>query len=290
MTAAGSAVALPGRLVLLGHPVAHSLSPAFQNAALRRARLPLVYEALDVPSAALPAMLGELARVHAAGNVTIPHKEAVAARCVRLTPLARRVGAVNTFWHEGPDLVGENTDVGGVDEAVRALLGGPPEGARVALIGAGGSAAAVLAAAEGWGGARVAIWSRSHERSVALAARFPAVAESPEFLAEAIRGADLVVNATPIGLSGDEIPFPPALLRRSAALLDLVYRRDGPTPWVRLGRAQGRRASDGLPMLIAQGALAFECWFGVSADRAAMWEAIAHVPGGGAPAGSDADG
>ena len=279
MTVAGSAGALPGRLVLLGHPVAHTLSPAFQNAALRRAALPLVYEALDVPPAALPAMLGELARVRAAGNVTIPHKEAVAARCVRLTPLARRVGAVNTFWHEGADLVGENTDVGGVDEAVRSLLGGAPEGARVALIGAGGARPP-----------RVAIGSRSHERSVALAARFPAIAGAPEFLAEAIRGADLVVNATPIGLSGDEIPFPPALLRRSAALLDLVYRRDGPTPWVRLARAQGRRASDGLPMLIAQGALAFERWFGVPADRGAMWEAVGRHVRDGAPAGGDANG
>ena len=270
----GSAPSLPGRLVLLGHPVAHSLSPTFQNAALRRAALPLTYEALDVAPAGLSGALDELARLNAAGNVTIPHKEAVAARCGRLTPLAERVGAVNTFWHEAGRLVGDNTDVGGVDEAVRALVGDVPRGVRVALVGAGGSAAAVMAAAEGWKGARVAVWSRTTERSVALAARFPGVASAVEFLAEAIRGADVAINATPIGLAGDDIPFPPALLGRSAAVLDLVYRRDGPTPWVQLAVAQGRRASDGLAMLVAQGALSFERWFGVQPDRAAMREAL----------------
>jgi shikimate dehydrogenase len=274
VTRAGSALPLPGRLVLLGHPVSHSLSPTFQNAALRRAGVPLTYEALDVEPARLSEALERLAGERAAGNVTIPHKEAVAALCARLTPLAGRVGAVNTFWHEEGRLVGDNTDVGGVDEAVRALLGGAPGGVRIALVGAGGSAAAVVAAAVGWEGARVRIWSRSPERSAALAARFPAVATAVEFLAEAIRGAELVVNATPIGMTGDDIPFPPALLRRSAALLDLVYRRDGPTPWVRLAREQGRRASDGLPVLLAQGALSFERWLGVAPDREAMRQAL----------------
>lgn len=271
---AGRTPALPGRLVLLGHPVAHSLSPAFQNAALRSAGLPLTYEAIDVPPDALDLALAELAAQSAAGNVTIPHKEAVAARCGRVTALAERVRAVNTFWHEGGRLVGDNTDVGGIDDAVRGLLGGSPDGVRVAVIGAGGSAAAAVAAAECWPGARVAVWSRGAERAAALAARFREVAVAAEFLAEAICGAELVINATPIGMAGEEVPFPPALLRRSAALLDLVYRRGGPTAWVRLAREQGRRAEDGLPVLVAQGALAFERWFGVAPDRDAMWSAV----------------
>ena len=266
---------LPGRLVLLGHPVAHSLSPTFQNAALLSAGLPLTYEALDVSGDDLARTFRELVAQRAAGNVTIPHKEAVAALCDRCSPLARRVGAVNTFWVEGRDAVGDNTDVGGVDAAVLELLGGAPFGLRVALLGAGGSAAAVLAAAERWGGCKVAVWSRTAERAAALAARFPGLARSEEFLADAIRGADLVVNATPVGLADDGIPVPPALLRRRAAVLDLVYRRDGPTPWVRLARERGMRATDGLPMLIAQGALAFERWFGRPPDLEAMWSAVA---------------
>jgi shikimate dehydrogenase len=268
---------LPGRLVLLGHPVAHSLSPAFQNAALRRAGLPLTYEALDVEPAALADVLRGLARQRGAGNVTVPHKEAVAGLCDALTPLAARVGAVNTFWTGGDGrTTGDNTDVGGVDAAVRTLLGRAPANLRVALIGAGGSAAAVLAAAERWPGCYVAVWSRTAERARALASRFDGVAHATEFLAEATRDAELVINATPIGLTDDGIPLPPALLRRRTAALDLVYRRDGaPTPWVRLARARGLRAADGLTMLVEQGALAFERWFGVVPDREAMWGAIA---------------
>jgi shikimate dehydrogenase len=261
--------------VLVGHPVKHSLSPTFQNAALERAGIALRYEALDVHPDALDQTFAALGAASAAGNVTIPHKERVAALCDTLTPLARRVGAVNTFWTDADGtVVGDNTDVGGVDQAVSALLGQRPRDMRVALIGAGGSAAAVVAAAEAWPRCRVALWSRTQERATALAARFPAVASAHDFLADAIRGADLVVNATPVGLADDAIPVPPALLRRRAALLDLVYRRDGPTPWVRLARALGRRASDGLPVLIGQGALAFECWFGVAPDRDAMWAAV----------------
>ncbi|OYV63804.1 MAG: hypothetical protein B7Z72_14245, partial [Gemmatimonadetes bacterium 21-71-4] len=90
--------ARPGRLVLIGHPVAHSLSPRFQNAALRAARIPLPYELLDVAPEALDATMAALAGAAAAGNVTIPHKERAAERCHRLLPMAARTGAVNTFW------------------------------------------------------------------------------------------------------------------------------------------------------------------------------------------------
>ena len=267
---------LPGRLVLLGHPVAHSLSPAFQNAALRRAGLPLVYDALDVEPPALADVLRGLARQRAAGNVTVPHKEQVARLCDTLTPLAERVGAVNTFWtDDAGGIAGDNTDVGGFDAAVRALLGRAPANIRVALIGAGGSAAAVLAAVERWPGCYASVWGRTGARARALAGRFQVVAHATEFLAEAIRDADLVVNATPIGLADDGIPVPPGLLRRKAAVMDLVYRSDRETtPWVRLARARGLRASDGLAMLIEQGALAFERWFGVAPDREAMRAAV----------------
>jgi shikimate dehydrogenase len=266
--------ATPGRLVLLGHPVAHSLSPAFQNAALRSARLPLTYEALDVRPEAFADAFRALAAQRGAGNVTIPHKEAAARLCDRLTPLAERVGAVNTFWTDDSGaLVGDNTDVGGFDAAVRGLLGRSPANARVALVGAGGAAAAVLAAVERWPGCYAAVWNRTPDRAHALSARFEGVAHAEEFLAAAIRQADLVVNATPIGLHSDDIPMNPALLRRRVAVVDLVYRRGG-TPWVRLARARGLTAVDGLPMLVEQGALAFERWTGTRPDRAAMWDAV----------------
>jgi len=263
----------PGRLVLLGHPVAHSLSPTFQNAALRRLGSPLVYEALDVSPPAFAAVFRGLAAERAAGNVTVPHKASAAALCDRLTPVAVRTGAVNTFWVDGGQVVGDNTDVAGFDAAVRALLGDAPANLRVALIGAGGGAAAVLAAVEAWPRCVVGVWNRTQDRASALADRFPAIAHPKEFLADAIRDADLVVNATTIGLRGDDIPVNPALLRRRAAVVDLVYR-PGETAWVRLARARGLRACDGLPMLLEQGALAFERWFGVAPDRDVMWAAV----------------
>lgn len=264
---------LPGRLVLLGHPVAHSLSPLFQNAALAAASVPLQYEALDVAPADLPAMMGLLKDARAAGNVTIPHKEAVFGWCVRRTPLAERVGAVNTFWTEADGIVGDNTDVGGFDAAVERLLGRRPTGMQVALLGAGGAAAAVCAAVERWGSSRVRVSARTAERAEALAARFPETCTAVEGETAAVGGADLIVNATPLGLDGTLMPVAPATIARGTAVLDLAYRR-GRTPWIHACRTRGLRADDGLPMLVEQGALAFERWFGLEPDREAMWRAV----------------
>lgn len=265
--------ARPSRLVLLGHPVAHSLSPRLQNAALRRAGIPLEYTALDVPPERLASTLEALAAEGAAGNVTIPHKEAVAARCAHLTPLAGRVGAVNVFWSEGGRLHGDNTDVGGFDAAVRLLLGRPPGVERVALLGAGGAAAAVLAAVERWGDATATIVARTASRAETLARRFPGVARAAAHLSDALDGATLVVNATPVGLHDDAFPASPEALPRGAAILDLVYRR-GETPWVRAARARGHAARDGLEMLVEQGALSFSRWLDIVPDREAMRAAL----------------
>lgn len=281
---------LPGRLVLLGHPVAHSLSPAFQNAALEHAGLPLRYEALDVAPAAFADVLRGLVAQRGAGNVTVPHKEAAARQCDRLTPLAARAGAVNTFWTDADGvLVGDNTDVGGVEALARHVLGRAPANLRIALLGAGGSASAVLAAAERWPGCYVGVWSRTPDRTRALVERFDGVAHVARALDDSVRDADLVVNATPVGLHGDDVPVDPVALRKGAAVMDLVYRRDAiaivrrdmspalrraETPWVRRARARGLRAADGLVMLLEQGALAFERWFGVAPDRDVMWNAV----------------
>ncbi len=263
----------PARLVLLGHPVAHSISPRIQNAALASAGIGLTYEARDVPPQSLDAALVLLAGERAAGNVTIPHKEAVAARCAQLSSLARRVGAVNTFWHEDGLLIGDNTDVGGLDATVRALLGEEIRGARVALLGAGGGAAAVLAAAEGWDDAHVAVYNRHMPRAERLAARFPTVATVATSLEAMLAGATLVINTTPVGMRDSALPLPLELLPSGAAVFDLVYRANE-TAWVTAARLAGHRSADGLGMLVEQGALAFRRWFGVDADRDAMWRAV----------------
>jgi shikimate dehydrogenase len=264
-----AAIENPGRLVLLGSPVGHSLSPTLQNAALRAAKIPLEYEALEVTRAGLRPLLQVLKKLSAAGNVTIPHKFSVCERCEELTEIAARVGAVNTFWFKAGRLYGDNTDVGGFDAAARALLGAEPSGARVVLLGAGGAAAAVLAAAEAWAGATVSLVARNAARAEALAERFPDVARIETSAKRVIADATLVVNATPVGQREDEQPLDVALISRSTAVMDLVYARGG-TPWIRAARARGNRAADGLTMLLEQGALSFQRWFGIEPDREAM--------------------
>ena len=264
---------LPGRLVLIGHPVLQSLSPTFQNAALRRAGLALTYEAFDITSLQLERAVARLRAQQASGNVTVPHKEAFAALCDTLTPVAERVGAVNTFWTDDGLLCGDNTDVGGFEEAVGKAFGVQRHWTRVALLGAGGAAAAVAAAAERWPGATVTLAARNTARAERLAARFANVSIAPS-LEAALADAELVVNATPLGLhAGDAFAAPIQQLPPRACVFDLVYAR-GETAWVHAARGAGHQAADGLGMLIAQGALAFERWFGRAPDREAMWASV----------------
>jgi shikimate dehydrogenase len=266
--------ASPERLVLLGHPVGHTRSPIIQNAALRAAGIDLVYEGLDVPKSALIDTLRELRRGRAAGNVTIPYKEAVRDACDRLTPAARSVGAVNTFWVavDGA-LVGDNTDVDGFDVAVRQLIGTPGPGERVALLGAGGGAAAVLSAIERWPAARVRVYARTRERAERLVQRFNVDATVCSNAEETVDESTLLVNATPIGLKGEQMPVRAAALAPGSAVFDLAYA-PGETALVRAAKALGHRAMDGTTMLVEQGAAAFERWFGQPPDRDVMWDAI----------------
>jgi len=261
-------------LVLLGHPVAHSLSPAFQNAALEAASIPIRYEALDVAGHDFDRVVTSLRAEDTWGNVTVPYKERMHDACDVVTPVAARASAVNTFWVDATGhLVGDNTDVGGFSAAVSALLGASPRDLTVGVLGAGGTAAAVLTAVESWPGCEAHVYNRTPERARLLCERFSTIAQPIDDFGAAA-GADLVVNATSVGLhDGDVFPLDPALIAPSSAVLDIVYR-PGETAWVRAARAKGLRACDGIGMLVEQGALAFERWFGVSPDRSVMREAV----------------
>jgi shikimate dehydrogenase len=264
----------PARLVILGDPVDHSLSPAFQNAALRSAGIPLRYEALKVAASDLESVARELAKTNSAGNVTVPHKQKFFALCQTLTPIARRAGAVNTFWTSGGALVGDNTDAEGFDRAVRTLTKSDALPTAIAVIGAGGAAAGVLGAIESWTGSGVRIFSRRVGQAAELALRFSAFSRAEMTPREALLGAKLVVNATPVGFNGDAVPFDISLLDPDAIVVDLVYNKAS-TPLVRAAVAAGHRAMDGTEMLLAQGAASFERWFGFAPDLAAMRSAIA---------------
>jgi shikimate dehydrogenase len=259
----------PGRLVLLGNPVSHSLSPRFQNAALAAAGIPLHYEALDVAPADLREALIDLRAAHGAGNATIPYKLAVASLCDALTPEATRTRAVNSFRMREGRLEGHNTDVGGFDAACDHL-GVHRPGAVIWLIGAGGAARAVCAATAAWPGARVFVTSRRASATTQVEAEFAHVTSGPPRI-----DCGLVVNATPIGIRGDAHmdPAPVANIPRDARVMDLVYR-PGETAWVRRCRTHGLHAVDGLEMLLHQGALAFQYWFDQPADLDVMRRAL----------------
>ncbi|MDQ6831428.1 MAG: shikimate dehydrogenase [Gemmatimonadota bacterium] len=265
----------PERLVLLGSPVDHSLSPVFQNAALRSAGLQKIhYDAIDVSPPHLASTLAALRDERAAGNITLPHKEAAYALCDFCLPEAVRAGAVNTFWSTTQgELFGTNTDIGGFDNTARQLLGDAHADAKIALLGAGGAARAVLAAIEQWPGAEVVLWNRTRERAERLADRFDVIRRIDDDPRAAVHGATCVINATSIGLANDDQPVSLDDLSPSAVVMDLVYRAGG-TAWVRAAVMRGMRASDGLPMLIEQGALAFEAWFGFPAPRTIMRQSI----------------
>jgi shikimate dehydrogenase len=219
-------------------------------------------------------VLAACAAVGAAGNVTVPYKEA-AERCLtRKTDLCARVGACNTFWSERGQLVGDNTDVAGVLASLRQV--GAQGAERWLLIGTGGAARAVaVAAAE----ARAALYVLS--RDAGRAEQFAEWAKSRGAQAQPARGtlkADVAINATPLGLKeGDPLPLDTARLDGMRAALDLVYA-PGETRWVRAARAAGVIAQDGREMLVQQGALAFSLFFpGADAPMEVMRAAVAHA-------------
>lgn len=243
-----------------------------QNAALRHAGLPLHYEALDVPPGALAETMRRAREESWAGNVTVPHKVAVAQLCDSLSHEARIAGAVNTFWAKSGSLHGDNTDVAGFDRACTAF-GTTKRAAVVACLGAGGGAAAVCAAVSGWPGATVRVLARRHEAALSLAARFSGSVSAFATPERWLEGASLVVNCTPIGLAGDELPLLVHLLPGDVDVMDLSYRI-GETPFIHAARARGLRATDGLDMLIQQGALAFERWCSQPPDLDVMRNAV----------------
>ncbi len=258
-------------IVVIGDPISHSLSPQMHNAAIAALGLDAVYFAMRVEPSALPHVIRAFEAVGIAGNVTVPHKIAVAGLLIRLTPLAKELGAVNTFWSEGGRLIGDNTDVRGVVDALRGLDSQGP----LLLNGTGGGARAVVAAAIEMG-MPVLVRSRARDRAGGFAAW------ARELGADAVidDGARVgtAVNATPLGLRGsDATPIPPDRLRGCHAALDLVYAR-GSTRWVRDCRSRGMRAADGRAMLVAQGAHAFERFFpDAKAPRQVMAAAVERV-------------
>jgi len=249
------------RLALLGDPVAHSRSPAIQRAALAAAGILGSYEARRVDAAGVYRACAEIrAGILRGANVTMPHKRVAAAAADRLAPAAARCRAVNTLVGEKGEVVGHNTDVGGLLAAWERA--GFPRGVPVLLLGGGGAAAAVLVALAGTG---PVIATRRPGAGQALADALGVPATGIPW-GEPLAGA-VVVNATPLGMYGESLP--PGVVEAAAGLVDLAYGPEA-TPAVALARRRGLPAADGLDVLVAQAALSFELWAEVPAPLAAM--------------------
>jgi len=268
-------------LALVGDPVAHSLSPLMHNAAIGALGLDAVYVALRTSAAAFPELVRSVLAARGALNVTVPFKGAAAALADPASAGVRRSGACNTLWPDGARIAGENTDLPAVAAAARALLDGRAV-RRALVLGTGGSArSAALAVADAWPGAATLVRSRDEARGADFARWAASQGVACRVWEAGSREAvDLVVNATPLGLRPeDPLPLEAAALAAlgAPAVLDLVYAR-GSTRLVAAARAAGIPAEDGRGVLVAQGALAFERFFGVPAPvdvmRAAVEDAL----------------
>jgi shikimate dehydrogenase len=269
---------------VLGHPVGHSLSPAMHNAALAQLGLEGVYVAFDVPPVGLQdAVLGLQALGVAGVNCTIPHKEALLPLMDELSEEAAFIGAVNTIEFRDGRRIGHNTDAPGFLSALRAA-GAEPEGREVVVLGAGGSARAVVVALVK-AGARVTIANRTRERAEELAAELNAKFDTEEVRALALSEADLrpvveraaiLVNTTSLGMSPHVAAMPAVpleALRSDAWVYDLIYN-PLETRLLREARGRGAGTANGAGMLARQGALALEIWTGKTAPAELMEQVI----------------
>lgn len=263
---------------LLGDPVAHSLSPTFQNAALTAADLNGIYVALRCSPAEVPGLILGLARAGGGGNVTVPHKEIAARTVERPLEAVIHTGACNTFWEEGGVVHGDNTDIEGFERGVEQILGQSVSGGRVLLIGAGGAARSAAWALTRQGAAQVVVLNRTVSTARDLADRF--TSPKTKFVVESDVSSligerfDLAVNATSLGLDdSDPLPLDFNCGVTISAAFDLVYSRTG-TQWVQAARKFGIPAADGLEMLLQQGAAAFSRWWDVPVPLEAMRAAL----------------
>ncbi|MBI2941101.1 MAG: shikimate dehydrogenase [Chloroflexi bacterium] len=309
---------------LIGYPLRHSVSPAFQQAAFDFHHLPITYQAWETPREQLDAVPRRVREPDCLGiNVTIPYKQVVLSWLDAVDGLAEKIGAVNTIVNERGKLRGFNTDAEGFLRGLREEGSFEPAEKRVVVLGAGGAARAVVFALASAEAAAVSVFNRTPDRAEALVAavrermpgvRIAALPWDERLLGQRLGECDLLVNTTPVGMSAagsgmgaagsgmsaagsgmaaagsgmaaagsgmaaagsgighgykDESPLPERLVPSEAFVYDLVYN-PAETRLLRLARAKGARTLGGLPMLIHQGAAAFELWTGRPAPRGLM--------------------
>ena len=257
------------RYAVIGYPLGHTLSPAFQQAAFDALGIDARYEAIETPPPALSARVDELRSGQIAGlNVTIPHKLEIVAELDHVSDTARLTGAVNTVSVTEDGLHGDNTDVGAIEEVLRRA--GVPAGVPALLLGAGGAARAALLALSRRGD-RIVVANRTPSRASRMVSRLvpnggiEVLSIDDPALPDLARNARLIVNTTSVGMEGGPAPtaspLPTGSLHPDHTVFDIVYR-PRQTALLEAAAAAGATCIGGLEMLILQGARSFQIWTG----------------------------
>lgn len=266
------------RIGIIGDPIDHSLSPALHQPALDASGIPARYARWPTTAAELAARIATLREADAIGaSVTVPHKVAVMPMLDQIAETARAAGAVNTIINRNGHLLGENTDIHGVEASLREVRN-DFKLAPTVLLGAGGAARAVVLALHALGVPEIIVANRNRTRAEQLAtdlagAPLTLITTDPAALHRALGQVAILINATSIGWRSGEAPFDLDLLARlspNALVMDLTYRD---TDLLVAARSRQLDVLDGLPMLVHQGARAFELWTGQPAPLAVMRQA-----------------
>ena len=267
---------------VIGNPIAHTLSPAMHNSAFKACGINAVYLPLGVPEAGLKSLVEALLALNALGaNVTVPYKEKVMPHLNETSEGAQKIGAVNTLVFKSDRIQGHNTDAVGFNRCLQAEHF-PIPGKRAVLLGAGGAGRAVAFALLDAVAASLAAADIDRHRVDRLAldmkntgeAKVFAVTPNSEELRAALQTADLVINATPLGLKPqDPLPVERDWLPAGRCVMDLVYGA-GVTPFLAAARAKGNHVIRGWQMLLHQGAAAFELWTEQEPPEAEMKSAL----------------
>ena len=257
---------------LIGYPLAHSISPAFQQAALDHVGIDARYELWETEREALAERVAAMRHPDCLGaNVTVPYKELVVPMLDEVDPLAARIGAANTVVNRDGRLCGYNTDMTGFARALREEGGFDPTGAHVVLLGAGGAGRAAAMALVQAKAASVTIFDIAPDRAQRLVEDLGRQGETPlrglplgeENLAAAAKRCQLLVNCTPIGMRHSkeehDLPMPAELIHPNMLVFDIIYN-PFETRFLVEAKRRGARTLGGLPMLVYQGAASFQLW------------------------------
>ena len=276
----------PARLAVIGDPIGHSRSPQMHNPALRACGIDGQYVRVQVPIGRVKEAFAHFARQGFVGvNITIPHKFEALDSVDVIDPLAQRLGAVNTLAIRKEGLFGYNTDGPGFLRSVKEAFDADIKDLRVLILGAGGGAGRAVAVQSILAGcAKLMLANRTESKLAPLLTELKALDASADLktctleaadLATRLPEVDLIVNATSVGMKAEDLPLLPAgCLDAKHLVYDMVYRASGPTDLIQQAKLSGSKSADGLCLLLHQGAISFEHWFGRPAPLEAMREGL----------------